>query len=195
MPTSPPGPDLPDPLPPDQPAAPGRPAPPPGPKHVPPGPVPEPPLPVPPNPPPLPATKLNGRANRRGVMSEKSAFTALNEKPVVIRINLDHSYEIALSVFQSRSRFPNRKAPLALRRAFFRARAGSRSARSIPSTHPESPTNFAAGIADAPEPPQTSNKCPQYSLPNNWQSDRGHFPALVCALRFVFPCPLDRARL
>jgi hypothetical protein len=61
MPTSPPGPDLPDPLPPDQPAAPGRPAPPPGPKHVPPGPVPEPPLPVPPEPSPLPAAKLSMR--------------------------------------------------------------------------------------------------------------------------------------
>jgi hypothetical protein len=61
MPTSPPGPDLPDPLPPDQPAAPGRPAPPPGPKHVPPGPVPEPPLPEPPEPSPLPATKLSTR--------------------------------------------------------------------------------------------------------------------------------------
>jgi len=59
MPTSPPGPDLPDPLPSDQPTAPGRPAPPPGPKHVPPGPVPEPPLPEPPEPSPLPATKLN----------------------------------------------------------------------------------------------------------------------------------------
>jgi hypothetical protein len=100
--------------------------------------------------------------NRQHEDRRHSAFTALNEKPVVIRINLDHSYEIALSVFQSRSRFPNRKAPLALRRAFFRARAGSRSARSIPSTHPESPTNFAAGIADAPEPPQTSNPPRKY---------------------------------
>ena len=53
-PTSPPGPDLPDPLPPEQPAAPGRPPTPPGPKHVPPGPVPEPPFPEPPETSPLP---------------------------------------------------------------------------------------------------------------------------------------------
>jgi hypothetical protein len=36
----------------------------------------------------------------------------LNEKPVAIRIHLDHPYEIALSVLQSGSRFPNRKATL-----------------------------------------------------------------------------------